>query len=232
MAGTQARWAERVQAWRASGKTAEEFATGLNFEASTLRYWASRLKSDAVAKDAIANFAAIGTVLAHEITHAFDSSGRRFDGSGNERNWWTDAAALAYVERSRCLDAQYEGFTLPDVPDPTTGETPAHVDGERTLDENIADNGGLKVAYRAAKVAGSSAPVALGFTPPQQFFVGYAQLRCGKQSPAIQSMSLYDSHSPPKARTNLPLANFSAFAEAFQCPSGSPLAPAARCSVW
>jgi predicted metalloendopeptidase len=102
-----------------------------------------------------------------------------------------------------------------------------------TLAENIADNGGIKTAFRASKVEGRAAPVAFGLTPAQQFFVGYGQLWCAKTAPDVASKNLaLDIHSPPKARVNVPLANFEAFAAAFQCKSGAPMAPAERCRIW
>jgi putative endopeptidase len=181
----------------------------------------------------LANFAAIGSVLGHELTHGFDNNGRQLDGDGVERDWWTPAVDSAFKERSQCLVDQYSAFTLDGVPDPVTGEAPGHVNGAMTLGENIADNGGLKTAYRASKVEGRTSPIVSGFTPSQQFFVGYGQLWCGKSAPAVASQGLAgDPHSPEKARVNLPLANFEAFSSAFQCKAGAPMAPAQRCGVW
>src|SRR5262249_55319444 len=124
-------------------------------------------------------------------------------------------------------------FTLPGVPDPTTGAIPAHINGKRTLGENIADNGGVRAAYHASGVETMTGPVISGFTPAQQFFVSYGQLWCGKTAPDVASQALArDSHSPEKARVNVPLTNFEAFSNAFQCQPGTPMAPANRCRVW
>jgi putative endopeptidase len=181
----------------------------------------------------LANFSAIGTVLGHELTHGFDTSGRHLDGDGLDRDWWTPQVDAAFQERAQCVVDQYSAFTLDGVPDPVSGEIPAHVNGKLTIGENIADNGGVKTAYRAAKVEGRTSPVTAGFTPPQQFFIGYGQLWCSKTAPDVaSSMLASDPHSPPKARVNLPLANFDKFASTFQCKAGTPMAPAQRCGVW
>jgi endothelin-converting enzyme/putative endopeptidase len=181
----------------------------------------------------LANFAAIGAVLGHELTHGFDNNGRHLDGDGVERDWWTPAVETAFNDRAQCLVDEYSAFTLPGVTDPATGQTPAHINGKRTLGENIADNGGVKTAYHASKVESMTGPVIAGFTPAQQFFVSYGQLWCGKTAPDVAAQNLTrDSHSPEKARVNVPLANFDAFAAAFQCQAGTPMAPANRCGVW
>jgi predicted metalloendopeptidase len=181
----------------------------------------------------LANFAAIGTVLGHELTHGFDNNGRTMDGDGLFRDWWTPSVDAAFKERAQCLVDEYSAFTEPGVTDPQTGQTPAHLNGQQTLPENIADNGGVKTAFRASKVESLTGPVVAGFTPPQQFFISYAQLWCEKMSPKTSAEYLVeDSHSPGKARVNVPLQNFDAFATAFQCQAGAAMAPANRCGVW
>jgi predicted metalloendopeptidase len=182
---------------------------------------------------ALANFAALGSVLGHELTHGFDNNGRQSDGDGVERDWWTPAVDAAFKDKAQCLVDEYSAFTLPGVPDPTTGQTPAHINGQRTLGENIADNGGVKTAYHASKVETMTGPVIAGFTPAQQFFISFGQLWCGRTAPAVASQRLRsDVHSPEKARVNVPLQNFDAFGAAFQCQAGSPMTPTNRCAVW
>lgn len=180
---------------------------------------------------AIANFAGIGTTLAHEVSHGFDDNGRLSDGDGVSRDWWTPASAAAFAEKSQCLVDQYETFPVEEVTDPKTGAHP-HVNGKQTLSENIADTG-IRIAYRASKVEDRTGPVVAGFTPQQQFFVGYAQLWCAKRSAESAADRLsWDSHSPPKARVNIPLSNFDAFEKAFACAPGSAMAPKNRCTMW
>ena len=180
----------------------------------------------------LANFAAIGSVLGHELTHGFDNHGAQLDGDGVRRDWWSPAVEQAFKEKGQALVDEYGAFTLPGVKDPVTGEIPAHINGKRTLGENIADNGGVKTAYHASKVETMNGPVIAGFNPKQQFFVSYAQLWCGKTAPDVQTKYLKDSHSPEKARVNIPLQNFDAFASAFSCQAGSPMSPANRPGVW
>jgi endothelin-converting enzyme/putative endopeptidase len=180
----------------------------------------------------VANFSGIGAVLGHEITHGFDNDGRQVDGDGVQRDWWSPVVAKAFGQKAQCLADEYSAFAVDGVPDPTTGQIPAHVDGQLTLPENIADNGGVKIAFRASGVETKTKPIVEGFTPAQQFFVGYAQLWCSKMAPQVASGLLTDVHSPPKARVNLPLANFNGFATAFKCGAGTPMAPANRCGVW
>jgi predicted metalloendopeptidase len=129
------------------------------------------------------------------------------------------------------MSAEYSAFAVPNVT--YADGTPMHVNGKLTLGENIADNGGLKTAFRASNVANSQAPTVAGFTPVQQFFLGFAQLWCGKDSSAYaKKLLLSDAHSPNKARVNVTLSNFSAFSDAFQCKAGSTMVPANRCEVW
>jgi predicted metalloendopeptidase len=181
----------------------------------------------------LANFAGIGTVLGHELTHGFDNDGRLTDGDGLIRDWWTPAVADAFKARAQTLIDEYNAFTLAGVKDPVTGAIPAHVNGSQTLPENIADNGGVKTAYRASNVDAMTGPAVSGFTPAQQFFVGYAQIWCQKASPEhAADMLKNDGHSPGPARVNVPLENFDKFQQAFQCKTGTPMAPTTRGGVW
>lgn len=185
------------------------------------------------AAPAFANFAAVGTVMGHEITHGFDSRGRQFDGNGAFRDWWSPAVNAEFERRAQCLVDQYDAFVLPGVVDPATGQL-ARVNGKNTLGENIADAGGLKLAFRASKVQGRNAgQTVAGFTPVQQFFVGYGQNYCEISPPESVLMQVQRGvHSPGRARVTLPLANMPEFAEAFQCAAGTPMAPVDRCQVW
>jgi endothelin-converting enzyme/putative endopeptidase len=171
------------------------------------------------------NHGAIGMVIGHELTHGFDDEGRKFDGRGNLAEWWTAGDGERFQERARCLERQYASY------EPAPG---AHLDGTLTLGENIADLGGVKLAWTALQAR--PRPAAAGaLSPEQQFFVGLAQVWCSAtREPYARVLAVTDPHAPPRFRVNGALANTPAFAHAFQCRAGSPMArPAAeRCEIW
>jgi putative endopeptidase len=178
--------------------------------------------------DAAANYGAIGSVMGHEMTHGFDDQGRHYDGSGNLREWWTPADAAAFEERAACLVKQYGDFTA-------VGDL--KVNGRLTLGENIADNGGMRLAYAALVKAlnGVAPPPIDGLTAPQRFFVAYAQAWCGNATDQDKRRrALTDPHSPGEFRVNGVVANQPEFGRAFSCPAGSPMAPPPEkmCRVW
>jgi predicted metalloendopeptidase len=165
-------------------------------------------------------------VMGHEFTHGFDDEGRQFDENGNLRDWWSPKIATDFSQRAQCLVDQYNKYVSIDD---------LHVNGKLTLGENIADQGGIKLAYSAyLKERGDDAPAkVLGFDDKQQFFIGFAQSWCTKRRPEIARMLVtVDPHSPAKFRVNGPLSNFPKFAEAFSCKSGAPMAPEKACTVW
>jgi predicted metalloendopeptidase len=173
------------------------------------------------------NYGAIGMAMGHELTHGFDDKGRKFDGLGNLRDWWTPTVGQAFEQRAECLARQYASY------EPLTGE---RLDGHLTLGENIADLGGLKLALGAERAAHADAPPvgsAAGFDERQQIFLGFAQAWCAKRRDSYQRMLLtVDTHSPPRFRVNGVAANLPEFAEAFACAPGSKMAPAQRCQFW
>jgi putative endopeptidase len=173
----------------------------------------------AAASDAV-NYGAIGMVMGHELTHGFDDQGRKFDGHGNLRDWWTPAVAEAFTQRAACLVRQFDAYVA-------VGDQ--HVNGKLTLGENIADQGGLKLAYTAYRGTRGSSTI----TADQQFFISFAQSWCTKRRPDLEHLlANVDPHSPPRDRVNGVVANSEAFAAAFSCPSSSPMAPPTRCAVW
>lgn len=126
--------------------------------------------------------------------------------------------AEAFTQRAACLVRQFDGHVA-------VGDQ--HVNGTLTLGENIADQGGLKLAYAAHRGTRPSAAA------DQQFFVSFAQSWCTKRRPDLERLlANVDPHSPPRDRVNGAVANLEAFAAAFSCPAGSPIAPATRCAVW
>jgi putative endopeptidase len=164
---------------------------------------------DPKADDAV-NYGGIGMVIGHELTHGFDDQGRQFDGDGNLRDWWTPQDEKKFKERAAKVAAQYDGYEV---------EPGLHLNGKLTLGENIADLGGLKIAYLALKKAqqGKPAPAKIdGFTPEQRYFLAFAQLWRAKQRPeAARVRVATDPHSPPRFRVLGPLYNMPEFFEAF-----------------
>lgn len=165
------------------------------------------------ADDAV-NYGGIGSVIGHEISHGFDDQGRKSDGQGNLRDWWTPQDAAAFEQRATMLANQYSAF------EPIPG---ARVNGRLTLGENIGDVSGVAIAYRAYRnsLNGRPAPTIGGFSGDQRFFLGYAQVwRSMAREQALRQQLLTDSHSPGMYRTNGVLANLPAFYEAFDVRPG------------
>jgi putative endopeptidase len=173
-------------------------------------------------------YGAIGAVMGHEITHGFDDQGRKFDAHGNRRDWWTPAVGDEFVKRATCVEHQFDGFVpLEDL----------HVKGKLTLGENIADLGGVKIAYGAFKKAQAEQPSTdnYAYTEEQQFFLGFGQIWCENiRDEELRSRLTTDPHSPGRFRVNGPLSNVPEFAAAFSCKEGSNMvrATADRCEVW
>ena len=180
------------------------------------------------APDAV-NYGAIGMVVGHELTHGFDDEGRQFDAGGNLRDWWTGGVAKEFDHRAECVANQYGGYTAVDD---------VKLNGRLTLGENIADLGGVKLAFSAYQASragrGEEAPVA-GLTPGQAFFISYAQSWCTAIRPEFaRLLAQTDAHAAARWRVNGPLSNLSEFQQAFGCPAGSAMVRAGekRCEVW
>ena len=139
---------------------------------------------DATADDA-ANYGAIGTVIGHEISHAFDDQGSRFDGDGNLRNWWTDEDRSRFDAKTKSLIAQYDAFS------PLPGY---HVNGALTLGENVADNAGLAIAERAYRLSlgGCPAPAIDGYSGEQRLFISFAQIWRDKSARPVPPRTAQD----------------------------------------
>ncbi|HTB04407.1 MAG TPA: M13 family metallopeptidase [Bradyrhizobium sp.] len=182
---------------------------------------------DASADDA-ANYGGIGTVIGHEISHAFDDQGSRFDGEGNLRNWWSDEDRARFDAKTKSLVAQYDAFS------PLPGY---HVNGALTLGENVADNAGLAIAERAWRLSlgGCPAPKIDGYSGEQRLFISFAQIWHDKMRDAARIERLkVDPHSPGQFRANGSLRNQGAFDLAFDVKPGDAmyLAPDQRISLW
>ncbi|RFZ95171.1 M13 family peptidase [Mucilaginibacter conchicola] len=160
------------------------------------------------ADDAV-NYGGIGAVIGHEMTHGFDDQGRQYDADGTLRDWWTKDDADKFKVRATQVENQYNAFTVLDT---------MHVNGKLTLGENLADLGGLNIAYEAFKKTkqGKSNSKIDGFTPDQRFFLSWAQVWRGQQRPESAAQRiLTDPHSPEQFRTNAPITNMDAWYAAF-----------------
>ncbi|HMB80236.1 MAG TPA: M13 family metallopeptidase, partial [Vicinamibacterales bacterium] len=168
-------------------------------------------------RDAAVNYGAAGAIIGHELTHGFDDQGRKFDGQGNLRDWWTAADGKAYDERASCVADQYSGYSV-------AGDT--HVNGRLTLGENTADNGGLRLAlmaYLAGPGAKNQSKVD-GFTPEQRVFLGWAQVWCESSRPEAERLkAATNPHASNKYRVNGPMSNMPEFQKAFSCKANAPM---------
>lgn len=178
--------------------------------------------------DDAANFGNIGFIIGHELSHAFDDQGAQFDEIGNLRDWWTQEDHAAFSKKTSAIVAQYNTVEpLPKV----------FVNGALTLGENIADNAGLTIAWRAyqASLEGKPSPVINGMTGAQRFYVSYAQSWMGKmREEDLLRLLKTDPHAPMEVRTNMAVRNQDAFHEAFGTQPGDPLwlAPDQRVRLW
>ncbi|XP_010900959.1 neprilysin isoform X1 [Esox lucius] len=177
------------------------------------------------------NFGGIGMVIGHEITHGFDDNGRNYDKDGDLKDWWTPSSTQKFVELSKCMVDQYGSFSW----DLANG---LNLNGNNTLGENIADNGGIRQSYRAylnyvEKNGNEPLLPGIALNHQQLFFLNFAQVWCGTHRPehAVNSIKV-DVHSPGKFRVLGSLQNFPEFAKAFNCPKNSNMRPEKTCQVW
>jgi len=173
------------------------------------------------------NYGALGMVVGHEITHGFDDSGRKFSPTGQLKEWWEPEAAEKFEGAAQCVNDLYSGYEVqPDL----------YIKGGLTLGENIADMGGIGLAfnaYQAWKVAHGDPGEFAGFTSDQLLFVGFAQSWCGKSKPEAERLLVETNpHSPAKFRVNGPLSQSAQFWATFECEEGTPMHPADVCEVW
>jgi endothelin-converting enzyme/putative endopeptidase len=194
----------------------------INFPAGILQPPFYSAKAD----DAV-NYGAIGVVVGHELTHGFDDQGRRYDGDGNLRDWWTPDDAKNFTEKAECIVNEYGSFS------PVDGVT---LNGKLTLGENAADNGGIHLAYAALirDLADKVLPKKEdGFTQEQLFFLGYAQIWCQNVTDAqSRTSATVDPHSPGQFRVNGVVENLPEFQHAFSCKVGDPMVAPKACRVW
>jgi len=172
------------------------------------------------------NYGNTGGTIGHELTHGFDDAGRRFDARGNLRDWWTNADSREFERRADCIVKQYSDYVAVDD---------VHVNGRLTLGENVADLGGLILAYRAwlMETADKELEPRDGLTPEQRFFVGYGQGWCAATRPeTLRMRTITDPHAPERYRTNGVVSNMPEFSQAFSCKKPQPMARTPVCKVW
>jgi endothelin-converting enzyme/putative endopeptidase len=183
---------------------------------------------DPHANDAV-NYGHLGSMVGHEITHAFDDQGRLFDRNGNMADWWTSEDSKQFEQRTDCVIREYDNFTV-------GGDL--HVNGKLTVGENTADNGGLRLAYIAFLDDAKRKGLILsekddGYIPEQQFFLAYGQSWCGVLRPEQERLKVHtDEHSPRRFRVNGAVENMPEFGKAFGCKIGQPMMPPKTCHVW
>ncbi|HXJ86290.1 MAG TPA: M13 family metallopeptidase [Candidatus Binatia bacterium] len=193
----------------------------INFPAGVLQPPAFDPESDAAP-----NYGDTGGTVGHELTHGFDDEGRQFDAQGNLRDWWTPEDAKEFEKRASCISDQYSKYVVVDD---------IHINGKLTLGEDVADLGGVLLAYMAWKddTKGQKLDPIDGLTPEQRFFVGYGQSWCGHvRDESKRLRATVDPHSPEKYRTNGVVSNMPQFQEAFHCKAGQPMVNQNQCRVW
>ena len=172
------------------------------------------------------NYGDTGATIGHELTHGFDDEGRQFDAQGNLRDWWTAEDGKQFDQRASCVSDQYSQYVAVDD---------IKVNGQLTMGENVADLGGMMLAYMAWKTEtrGQKLEPVDGFTPEQRFFIGYGQSWCSNTRDESKRMyATIDPHSPDKYRVNGVVSNSPEFQQAFQCKAGSAMVREKRCRVW
>ncbi len=180
--------------------------------------------------DVAVNAGGIGSVIGHELTHGFDDEGRQFDAGGNLRDWWREQDVQAFKKREECIISEYAGFS------PVQG---VHLNGELTLGENTADNGGLRLAFMALMnglAMGSQPSTKIdGYSTEQRFFLGFGQVWCqNARDEELRMAAQTDPHAPAGFRVNGTVVNMPQFSEAFGCKQGDPMfaEPPKGCRVW
>lgn len=181
---------------------------------------------DQTSDDAI-NYGGIGAVIGHEITHGFDDEGSKYDAQGNLKTWWTDSDRKTFDERGACVVDQFSKYKVGDN---------VFMNGKLTLGENIADLGGLTMAYLALEksMEGKPKPAPIdNLTPEQRFFLGWAQAWAEIATPQVEALQAQnDPHAIARYRVNGPLSNMPEFAAAFSCKQGNPMVRKDICNIW
>jgi putative endopeptidase len=180
-------------------------------------------------EDDAANYGDMGSTIGHELTHGFDDEGRQFDKQGNLKDWWTKDDEKKFTERADCMVKQYDAIeAVPGV----------HLNGKLTLGENLADLGGLWLAWKAWLDIAQASHLDMtatidGYTPDQRFWIAYAQQWCTQTRPEqLRSQAQGDPHAPDEYRTNTILQDLPEFAKSFSCKKTDKMVKADACRVW
>lgn len=213
--------------WHMTPQTVNAYC---NFNLNEIVFPAAMLQHPffSLTADAAINYGAIGSVIGHELTHAFDDQGSKFDAVGNMKRWWTDSDRKHFEKKAKILVDQYSAFTVADG---------VHVNGQLTLGENIADLGGAVIAYDAHQrhILKHGRHDIDGFTPEQRFFLGFAQQEQELTRPEFaKTAAKTDPHSPAPTRINGPLVHVDGFYTAFNVKKGDKLFrdPKTRAYIW
>lgn len=180
-------------------------------------------------EDDAANYGDMGSTIGHELTHGFDDQGRQYDKDGNLKDWWTKEDETKFTERAECMVKQYDAIeAVPGV----------HLNGKLTLGENLADLGGLWLAWLAWQDKAQAAHVDMaatteGYTPEQRFWIAYAQQWCTQTRPEqLRSQAQGDPHAPDEYRTNSVLQDLPEFGKSFSCKKTATMVSAKPCRIW
>jgi len=174
------------------------------------------------------NYGGIGVAVGHELTHGFDNNGVKYDKLGNKRNWWNNQTQSNFNDKAKCMIDQYNKFKFGNY----------SINGKMTIGENIADNGGLRLAYQAfkkqqSKLKEEKSLPGLDFTADQLFFISAAQTWCSVvRKKSLINQILTNEHTPAKYRVHGMLQNFDMFSKVFTCKKGSKMNPNRKCRVW
>ncbi|XP_050475405.1 neprilysin-4-like isoform X3 [Bombus huntii] len=181
------------------------------------------------------NYGAMGAIMGHELTHGFDDQGRRYDENGNLQQWWSNETLQRYHEKVECIIKQYGNYHLPEL----GNNNNFTVNGVNTQGENIADNGGIREAYKAYQRFRTrntnrlALPGLANYSQEQLFFIGFAQVWCGSYTNgALKSKLIQGVHAPNHFRVIGTLSNNVDFAKAWNCPVESPMNPSRKCILW
>jgi len=183
-------------------------------------------------------YGSLGMVLGHEITHGFDTMGKRFDSDGNYKNWWNNLTSEEFQKKTQCFVDQYNKYDFKVFDLLKDYKGPKATNGTTTLNENIADNGGMREAWGAYKLEQKEKeekrlPGLENYSSDQLFFMSFGNMWCETKSlGALASQLQSDPHSPAPVRVKAVLSNMKEFQDAFQCKNGDKMVNENKCIVW